>query len=61
MTASRSLNLTLAALLLAGGVAMGREAGGDLSQAGVQAAFQILRQDYIRRQELDFATQNRAA
>ena len=61
MTASRSLNLTLAALLLAGGVAMGREAGGDLSQAGVQAAFQILRQDYIRRQELDFATLNRAA
>ncbi len=33
----------------------------DLTQAGVQAAFQILRQDYIRAADLDFDTLNRAA
>ncbi len=40
---------------------LAKETGDDLSQAGVQAAFQILRQDYIRSGDLDFATLNRAA
>ncbi len=33
----------------------------ELSQAGVQTAFQILRRDYIRAGDLDFDTLNRAA
>ncbi len=33
----------------------------DLTQDGVQAAFQILRQDYIRGADLDFVTLNRVA
>ena len=37
------------------------DSGADLSQAGVQAAFQILRQDYIRSGELNFERLNRAA
>jgi len=52
-----------AALVCAGSVS-GEEAGieePELTQAGVQAAFQILRQDYIRGNELNFEQLNRAA
>lgn len=58
---SSAATLLLAACCGVGSAVQGREAGEELSQAGVQAAFQILRQDYIRSEELDFATLNRAA
>ena len=38
-----------------------KELNDELTQAGVQAAFQILRQNYVRRDELNFERLNRAA
>lgn len=48
-------------LMLAAGLPAAARETTELSQAGVQAAFQILRRDYIRAGDLDFATLNRAA
>lgn len=61
LTCGTALPPCLGLLALAWTAVISAREVGELSQAGVQAAFQILRQDYIRSSDLDFATLNRAA